>query len=140
MSFPGVDARTEEIALTSELRAVLAYYDELARERQRTMLEDVFKMLMKAPRAVWRSIALDGVARDVSVEFPAQVVYVVNNSTASVTVQAPGDPVPSPSITANSTGLWLCPGATQVTVNGTGTGLVALRFLNEPAARLQWLA
>ena len=136
--FPGMAAREKEIAVVDQLRADVAAFDEAARKRDRDFLAAFGAKLEHAPRTTWQAIALNGQAQDVRIEFPAQVVYVVNNSTAAVTVQAPGDPVTSPSIAAGSTGFWLCPGATQISVNGTGTGRVSLRFLNDAAARLQW--
>ena len=90
------------------------------------------------PRSTWRVVELagDGTPHDVPIEFPAQVVYIDNGSTANVQVRAPGDIAQSPPIAAGGHGSWLIPGATQLTVTGTGIGQVRLRFLNEAAARL----
>ncbi len=124
------------LALADAVKAALAETYEKLHEAQLRELTRLTEHLTKAPRSTSRVVKLagDDTPHDVAIEFPAQVVYVDNGSTATVQVRAPGDIAQSPPITTQ--GAWLIPGATQVTVTGTGTGQVRLRFLNEAAARL----
>ena len=137
-TFPGMDARTKEIAMADELRAEVMRLLHEERDQDRALLEKLVTHLTLPPRSTWRVVNLGGddTPHDVGIEFPAQVVYIDNGSTANVQVRAPGDIAQSPPIAASGQGRWLIPGATQVTVTGTGTGQVRLRFLNDAAARL----
>ena len=137
-TFPGMDARTKEIAMADELRAEVMRLLHEERDQDRALLEKLVTHLTLPPRSTWRVVDLGGddTPHDVGIEFPAQVVYVDNGSTANVQVRAPGDIAQSPPIAASGQGAWLIPGATQLTVTGTGIGQVRLRFLNEAAARL----
>ena len=129
------------LALADAVKAALAETYEKLHEAQLRELTRLTEHLTKAPRSTWRVAALTGSnTPDVAVEFPAQMAYVDNASTASVQVRAPGDIAPSPPIPAGGQGVWLMPGATQLTVSGTGTGQVRIRFLNDAAARLLWQA
>ena len=129
------------LALADAVKAALAETYEKLHEAQLRELTRLTEHLTKAPRSTWRVAALTGSnTPDVSVEFPAQVAYIDNASTAAVQVRAPGDIAPSPPIPAGGQGVWLMPGATQLTVSGTGTGQVRIRFLNDAAARLLWQA
>ena len=138
MKFPGMDKRTMEIQLADDVRAELMRLLHEERDKDRALLERLVAHLTVPPRSTWRVVELagDGTPHDVGIEFPAQVVYVDNGSTANVQVRAPGDIAQSPPIAASGQGAWLIPGATQLTVTGTGTGQVRLRFLNEAASRL----
>ena len=126
------------LALADAVKAALAETYEKLHEAQLRELTRLTEHLTKAPRSTWRVVQLagDDTPHDVSIEFPAQVVYIANGSTANVQVRAPGDIAQSPPIAAGGHGSWLIPGATQLTVTGTGIGQVRLRFLNEAAARL----
>ena len=137
-TFPGMDARTKEIAMADELRAEVMRLLHEERDQDRALLEKLVTHLTLPPRSTWRVVNLGGddTPRDVGIEFPAQVIYIQNGTTEAVTVQAPGDIAPSPAIAAGLSGSWLIPGATQVTIKGSGTGQVRCRFLNEAAARL----
>ncbi len=129
------------LALADAVKAALAETYEKLHEAQLRELTRLTEHLTKAPRSTWRVAALTGSnTPDVAVEFPAQVAYIDNASTAAVQVRAPGDIAPSPPIPAGGQGVWLMPGATQLTVSGTGTGQVRIRFLNDAAARLLWQA
>ena len=127
-----------EIQLADDVRAELMRLLHEERDKDRALLERLVGHLTVPPRSTWRVVELagDGTPHDVPLEFPAQVVYIDNGSTKSVQVRAPGDIAQSPPIAASGQGRWLIPGATQVTVTGTGTGQVRLRFLNDAAARL----
>ena len=129
------------LALADAVKAALAETYEKLHEAQLRELTRLTEHLTKAPRSTWRLAELTGSnTPDVAVEFPAQVAYIDNASTAAVQVRAPGDIAPSPPIPAGGQGVWLMPGATQLTVSGTGTGQVRIRFLNDAAARLLWQA
>ena len=136
--FPGIDERMTEIQRRDMIRAEMEAVYHAERDRDRALLERAVEHLTTPPRSTWRVVQLagDDTPHDVSIEFPAQVVYIANGSTANVQVRAPGDIAQSPPIAAGGHGSWLIPGATQLTVTGTGTGQVRLRFLNEAAARL----
>jgi hypothetical protein len=127
-----------EIQLADDVRAELMRLLHEERDKDRALLERLVAHLTVPPRSTWRVVELagDGTPHDVPLEFPAQVVYIDNGSTKSVQVRAPGDIAQSPPIAASGQGRWLIPGATQVTVTGSGTGQVRLRFLNDAAARL----
>lgn len=127
-----------EIQLADDVRAELMRLLHEERDKDRALLERLVAHLTVPPRSTWRVVELagDGTPHDVPLEFPAQVVYIDNGSTKSVQVRAPGDIAPSPPIAASGQGRWLIPGATQVTVTGSGTGQVRLRFLNDASARL----
>ncbi len=127
-----------EIQLADDVRAELMRLLHEERDKDRALLERLVAHLTVPPRSTWRVVELagDGTPHDVPLEFPAQVVYIDNGSTKSVQVRAPGDIAQSPPIAASGQGRWLIPGATQVTVTGTGAGQVRLRFLNDAAARL----
>ena len=127
-----------EIQLADDVRAELMRLLHEERDKDRALLERLVAHLTVPPRSTWRVVELagDDTPHDVGIEFPAQVVYVDNGSTANVQVRAPGDIAQSPPIAASGQGAWLIPGATQLTVTGTGTGQVRLRFLNEAASRL----
>lgn len=129
------------LALADAVKAALAETYEKLHEAQLRELTRLTEHLTKAPRSTWRLAELTGSnTPDVAVAFPAQMAYIDNASTASVQVRAPGDIAPSPPIPAGGQGVWLMPGATQLTVSGTGTGQVRIRFLNDAAARLLWQA
>lgn len=136
--FPGVDKRETEIEIASMIRAEMEKLFHEERDKDRALLERMVNHLTVPPRSTWRVVQLSGddTPHDVAIEFPAQVVYIDNGSTENVQVRAPGDIAQSPPIAASGQGRWLVPGATQVTVTGSGTGQVRLRFLNDAAARL----
>ena len=136
--FPGFKQREDMIQFAVDIRAETMKILHEERDKDRALLERMVNHLTVPPRSTWRVVQLagDDTPHDVGIEFPAQVVYVDNGSTANVQVRAPGDIAQSPPIAASGQGAWLIPGATQLTVTGTGTGQVRLRFLNEAAARL----
>ena len=136
--FPGFKQREDMIQFAADIRAETMKILHEERDKDRALLERMVNHLTVPPRSTWRVVQLagDDTPHDVSIEFPAQVVYIANGSTANVQVRAPGDIAQSPPIAASGQGAWLIPGATQLTVTGTGTGQVRLRFLNEAAARL----
>ena len=136
--FPGFKQREDMIQFAADIRAETMKILHEERDKDRALLERLVAHLTVPPRSTWRVVELagDGTPHDVPLEFPAQVVYIDNGSTKSVQVRAPGDIAQSPPIAASGQGRWLIPGATQVTVTGTGAGQVRLRFLNDAAARL----
>ena len=136
--FPGFKQREDMIQFAADIRAETMKILHEERDKDRALLERMVNHLTVPPRSTWRVVQLagDDTPHDVGIEFPAQVVYVDNGSTANVQVRAPGDIAQSPPIAASGQGAWLIPGATQLTVTGTGIGQVRLRFLNEAAARL----
>jgi hypothetical protein len=136
--FPGFKQREDMIQFAADIRAETMKILHEERDKDRALLERMVNHLTVPPRSTWRVVELagDGTPHDVPIEFPAQVVYIDNGSTENVQVRAPGDIAQSPPIAASGQGRWLVPGATQVTVTGSGTGQVRLRFLNDAAARL----